>query len=67
MHRSGRYLNGYSMKFAPFGSSAPFFAAAAALGVTACHIGGGYTVGGTVTGLKGSGLVLQNNSGNDVT
>jgi len=42
-------------------------AAAVALGVTACHTGGGYTVGGTVTGLKGSGLVLQNNSGNNVS
>lgn len=41
-------------------------AAAVGLGVTACHTGGGYTLGGTVTGLKGSGLVLQNNSGNNV-
>jgi hypothetical protein len=27
----------------------------------------GYTVGGTVTGLDGSGLVLRNNGGNDLT
>src|SRR5271157_3578439 len=44
-----------------------FLAAAACLGVTACHIGGGYTVGGSVTGLRGSGLVLENNSGDDLT
>ncbi len=43
------------------------WAAAAGLGISACHIGGGYTVGGTVTGLQGSGLVLQNNSGNNLT
>src|SRR5271170_2139673 len=42
-------------------------AAAACLGITACHVGGGYTVGGSVTGLKGSGLVLENNSGDDLT
>ena len=47
--------------------AALILAAAVALGVTACHTGGGYTVGGTVTGLKGSGLVLQNNSGNNVS
>ena len=44
-----------------------FAAAAAALGITACHVGGGYTVGGTVTGLRGSNLVLQNNSGDNLT
>ena len=27
----------------------------------------GYTLGGTITGLAGSGLVLQNNGGNDLT
>jgi len=36
----------------------------AALG--ACHVGGGYTVGGTVTGLSGTGLVLQDNSGDNL-
>ncbi len=41
-------------------------AAAAGLGIAACHVGGGYTVGGTVTGLQGSGLVLQNNSGDNL-
>ena len=45
---------------------AALFTAAAALGATACHIGGGYTVGGNLTGLNGSGLVLQDNSGNDL-
>ena len=48
--------------------------------VSACGGGGGgsggtatppapatYTVGGTVSGLSGSGLVLQNNAGNDLT
>ena len=34
-----------------------------ALGASACHVGGGYTVGGTVTGLRVSGLVLQDNGG----
>jgi len=41
--------------------------AAAALAVAACHVGGGYTVGGTVTGVRGTGLVLQNNSGDSLT
>ena len=36
------------------------------LGASACHVGGGYTVGGTVTGLSGSGLVLQLNGGNNL-
>ena len=45
---------------------AAFFAAAAALGATACRIGGGYTIGGNLTGLQGSGLVLQDNAGNDL-
>ena len=31
--------------------------------LSSCVFGGGYTVGGTVTGLTGSGLVLQNSSG----
>ena len=48
-----------------------FFALAS---LTACGGGGGgggtppsptYTIGGTVTGLTGTGLVLQNNSGGD--
>ena len=34
---------------------------------SACHVGGGYTVGGTVTGLRGSGLVLQDNGGDSLT
>ena len=37
-----------------------------ALGTSACHVGGGYTVGGAVTGLSGSGLVLQLNSGDNL-
>ena len=45
---------------------AALFAAAAATGATACHIGGGFTVGGNLTGLKGTGLVLQDNAGNDL-
>jgi len=36
------------------------------LGASACHVGGGYNVGGTVTGLRGSGLVLQLNGGNNL-
>lgn len=35
--------------------------------LVACHIGGGYRVSGVVTGLRGSGLVLQDNSGNSLT
>jgi YVTN family beta-propeller protein len=41
--------------------------AAAALAVAACHVGGGYTIGGTVTGVRGTGLVLQDNSGDNLT
>jgi 6-phosphogluconolactonase (cycloisomerase 2 family) len=41
-------------------------ALAIGLAATACHVGGGYTVGGTVTGLRGSGLVLQLNGGNNL-
>jgi 6-phosphogluconolactonase len=33
---------------------------------SACHVGGGYTVGGSVTGLSGTGLVLQLNGGNNL-
>jgi 6-phosphogluconolactonase len=40
--------------------------AASLLGVVGCNIGGKYTVGGTLTGLTGQGLVLQDNSGNDL-
>jgi 6-phosphogluconolactonase (cycloisomerase 2 family) len=46
---------------------------AAAFLLTACHNSGDgdtpatYSVGGTVTGLAGSGLVLQNNGGNNLT
>ena len=35
--------------------------------ICSCNAGGGYTVGGTVTGLRGSGLVLADNAGNDLT
>lgn len=39
--------------------------------LAACGGGGGaaptYTVGGTVSGLSGSGLVLRNNGGSDLT
>jgi 6-phosphogluconolactonase len=40
---------------------------AAALALSGCPIGGGvkYTVGGTLTGMIGSGLVLQDDAGND--
>ncbi len=41
--------------------------AAVGLAVAACHVGGGYTVGGNVTGLRGSGLVLQDNSGDNLS
>jgi 6-phosphogluconolactonase len=41
-------------------------ALAVCLGAAACHVGGGYTVGGTVTGLRGSGLVLQLNGGSNL-
>jgi 6-phosphogluconolactonase (cycloisomerase 2 family) len=40
-------------------------AAAGALALTAC--GPKYTVGGTLTGLGGSGLVLQDNAGDDLS
>jgi 6-phosphogluconolactonase len=41
---------------------------AAGLALAGCPIGGGaqYTVGGTVTGILGTGLVLQDNSGSDL-
>jgi hypothetical protein len=41
----------------------------AALALTGCPITGGgkYTVGGTVTGLSGSGLVLQLNGGDSLS
>jgi 6-phosphogluconolactonase len=41
-------------------------ALAIGLGASACHVGGGFTVGGTVTGLTGTGLVLQLNGGNNL-
>lgn len=40
---------------------------AGAAALSACHVGGGYTVGGTVVGLRGTGLVLQDNSGDSLT
>jgi len=42
-------------------------ALAIGLVASACHVGGGYTVGGTVTGLRVSGLVLQDNGGDNLT
>src|SRR5580704_4560277 len=41
---------------------------AAAFSLAGCHdiLGAKYSVGGTLTGLVGSGLVLQDNSGNDL-
>lgn len=41
----------------------------AGLALSGCHIGDGaqYIVGGTVTGVAGSGLVLQDNSGSDLS
>ncbi len=41
----------------------------AATGIASCHLNGKYSVGGTVTGLSGSssGLVLQDNAGNNLT
>jgi 6-phosphogluconolactonase len=41
-------------------------ALAVVLGASACHVGGGYTIGGTVTGLSGKGLVLQLNGGSNI-
>ena len=35
--------------------------------LAACIFNAKYTIGGTVTGLRGSGLVLENNSGNDLS
>ena len=40
--------------------------AAAGLSVLGCNIGK-YTVGGTLTGLTGQGLVLQDNAGNSLS
>jgi YVTN family beta-propeller protein len=34
--------------------------------LVACHIGGGYRISGTVTGLRGTGLVIENNSGDSL-
>jgi 6-phosphogluconolactonase (cycloisomerase 2 family) len=49
------------------GSTVKFVKWSAVLGMafllSSCLFGGPYTVGGTVTGLQGSGLVLQNSSG----
>jgi YVTN family beta-propeller protein len=41
--------------------------AAAVLAIGGCNIDGKYTVGGTVTGLVGQGLVLEDNSGNSLS
>ena len=43
------------------------FGITSAAALVACHIGSGYRVGGVVTGLRGSGLVIQDNSGNSLT
>src|SRR5580692_7453810 len=40
--------------------------AAAGLAIVGCNITGKYSVGGTLTGLTGQGLVLQDNSGNNL-
>jgi 6-phosphogluconolactonase (cycloisomerase 2 family) len=39
----------------------------AAIGIVGCHLNGKYSVGGSVAGLSGSGLVLQDNAGNNLT
>ena len=41
--------------------------AAAALAILGCNLDGKYTVGGTLTGLLGQGLVLEDNSGNSLS
>ena len=46
--------------------SSPLSLIAAALLLVACPPAPTYTVGGTVTGLAGTGLVLQNNGGDDL-
>lgn len=60
--------------FPPIGRG--FFIVAVSLWIGACGSGdddgpvfapSSYTVGGTVSGLSGAGLVLQNNAGNDLT
>ena len=38
-----------------------------AAAMVGCRIGAKYSVGGTLTGLMGRGLVLQDNSGNDLS
>src|SRR5450432_639717 len=40
--------------------------AIAGLAVLGCNLTGKYTVGGTLTGLRGQGLVLEDNSGADL-
>src|SRR5258708_6813770 len=42
-------------------------AAVAAVAIVGCNLTGQYTVGGTLTGLRGQGLVLQDNSGSDLS
>ena len=41
--------------------------AVAALVIMGCNLTGKYTVGGDLTGLRGQGLVLEDNSGNDLS
>ena len=40
--------------------------AAVGLTILGCNLTNKYTVGGTLTGLTGQGLVLEDNSGNDL-
>src|ERR1700722_16439069 len=42
-------------------------AVAAGLAIVGCSLSAKYTVGGTLTGLLGQGLVLEDNSGNDLS
>src|SRR6267154_1635327 len=49
-----------------FGGISGFCVLAIALLLASCSRAPTYTVGGTVSGLTGSGLVLQNNGGNDL-
>ncbi|HEY4446135.1 MAG TPA: hypothetical protein VGN30_17755, partial [Steroidobacteraceae bacterium] len=41
--------------------------AVAGVVIVGCNLTGKYTVGGTLTGLRGQGLVLEDNSGNDLS
>src|SRR5258706_3202992 len=41
--------------------------AVAAIAIMGCNLTGKYTVGGSLTGLRGQGLVIEDNSGNDLS